>query len=105
MSRFLSRALGRQMTRTNLLKLAEQIATARGVKLDRLAKRTKEVLIVWFCENALDILGNPEMPVFASAVSRITENAPEPRDPKVAVTFPSLSALGIVDDCPRDESS
>jgi hypothetical protein len=106
MSRFLSRVLGRSMTKKNLLLVAREIAAARGAKLDRLAKRSKEVLILWFCENALDILGNPRVPAFATAVSQITSSeAPEPRPPKLGVTFPSLSALGVVNECLPDDSS
>jgi hypothetical protein len=48
--------LGGQMTQPRLLELALKIAKKRGVKVDRSARRKKELLIVWFCENALDLL-------------------------------------------------
>jgi hypothetical protein len=35
------------------------IAEAKGIKLDRLAKRSKECLICWFCEVAPDLITQP----------------------------------------------
>lgn len=39
------------MNKNRALKLAEEIAQNQKIKLDRIAKRGKEPLICWYCEN------------------------------------------------------
>jgi hypothetical protein len=97
MSVFLLKFLGRDLNRDNLLKIARAIADARHVKLDRLAKRTKEMLVVWLCENALDIIQNPGAPPVPDALRDIGHPpppAPDPDPPRPKPTpFPSLAAI------------
>jgi hypothetical protein len=56
MEQFLKRKLGDRMNKSDLLELACSIETSRGIKLDRSAKRNREMLIVWFCEHWNDLL-------------------------------------------------
>jgi hypothetical protein len=102
MTQFLSKLLGRHMNRANLLKLAAFVAEVRQVKVDRLAKRTKEILIVWFCENALDLIQDPSSPLLRAAVAELqsttlegTEDPPPP--PPKLKPFPSLAEMGLLD--------
>jgi hypothetical protein len=108
MSLFLSKLLGRDMNRTNLLKVAKVIADARQVKLDRLAKRTKEILIVWFCENALDLMQDPSAPILRRAVAGVRASNLEPPEgglpqrPK-PMPFPSLAEMGLLAPLPAQQ--
>jgi hypothetical protein len=56
MKDYLLARFGAHMTHVNLLKFALSFAEDHGIKVDRDARRKKELLIVWFCENALDLL-------------------------------------------------
>jgi hypothetical protein len=56
MEQFLHRALKEHSSKRNLLEIAQVIAQGKNVKLDRMAKRSKECLICWFCEVAQDLL-------------------------------------------------
>jgi hypothetical protein len=62
MHQFLHRALNGDSTKRKLLRIALMIAEAKGIKLDRLAKRSKECLICWFCEVAPDLIAQPIPP-------------------------------------------
>jgi hypothetical protein len=62
-------------------------------------------MIPWFCENALDVLSNQKMAVFATALPSLTEEDPVPCNSKLQVALPSLPAWGIVDDYRKDDSS
>jgi hypothetical protein len=59
------------MNKKNLLKLADAIARHRNVKVDRLAKRGKDMLVVWFCENASDLMTWPTHPVLIAAMASL----------------------------------
>jgi hypothetical protein len=71
MLRFLTSLLKNRMNKRNMLKLADVIAAQRNVEVDRLAKRTKEMLIVWFCENAFDFVFNPTNQIFVAALASL----------------------------------
>jgi hypothetical protein len=47
----LNRMTGGRPTRAALMELAAGLGGPRGIIIDRLARRMKEVLICWFCEN------------------------------------------------------
>jgi hypothetical protein len=89
MARFLASLLHGETSKPRMLQLAERIARERHVKIDRLAKRSKECLICWFCEVAPDLLTGflPPMPkeqtqeIDRSTKSEPTEQAePAPLD-------------------------
>jgi hypothetical protein len=56
---FLTRALDvilrGEVTKTKMEEFAERIAKAKGVRVDRLSRRTKEGLICWLCEWAPEL--------------------------------------------------
>jgi hypothetical protein len=56
MGRFLGRFRQNISCKTGLLSLATIIAKEKGITIDRSAKRSKECLICWFCENAKDVM-------------------------------------------------
>jgi hypothetical protein len=62
MVQFLSRWLGRDFNRVNLLKIAESLAKSKGIVIDRIAKRGKEGTIVWLCEHARELFPVPSIP-------------------------------------------
>jgi hypothetical protein len=51
MCALLTHLTGGRLTRCALMRLAEELATTRGIRIDRTAKRMKDCLICWFCEN------------------------------------------------------
>jgi hypothetical protein len=53
----------KRAVRSEMLELAADICAERGIKLDRPAKRSKECLICWFCENVPELVGNPTLEV------------------------------------------
>jgi hypothetical protein len=59
MQNYLMRTLGSKFTNNMLLKIAKEIATARGLVIDREAKRSKGSMICWFCENCAGLIGSP----------------------------------------------
>jgi hypothetical protein len=74
--------------KTGLLALANAIASEKEIVIDRSAKRSKECLTCWFCENAKEILdtANLERWLIACSFNRTTErksreeHAEEPSD-------------------------
>jgi hypothetical protein len=59
-SRWLTALLGKdQLTKSALLPIAEKIAQQLHVKIDRDAKRLKDSLICWICENAPQLPAAP----------------------------------------------
>jgi hypothetical protein len=52
----LRQILGTETTREALLKFALEVATIHGLQLDRSAKRLKDCLICWFCENCTEAM-------------------------------------------------
>jgi hypothetical protein len=51
----LSFCLNGKMSMVNLLEIAKIIARQRGIKIDRVARRTREGIMCWFCENAPEL--------------------------------------------------
>jgi hypothetical protein len=51
MKKFLTAVTGGRLAVRNLLGLANHIAEERHIKVDRVARRLKDALICWFCEN------------------------------------------------------
>jgi hypothetical protein len=47
------------MIKANLINIAESVAQTKGFKVDRLARRSKDCLICWFCEIAPEIMIAP----------------------------------------------
>jgi hypothetical protein len=79
MVKFLTRILGNRMNKTGLLELAQSIVHSRSIKLDRRAKRSKEMLICWFCENINDFLCTlSNLSQDHSASTKVAEQSPEP---------------------------
>jgi hypothetical protein len=62
MTQILNVVLGGKITKRNLMDLAEKIAAQKQIKIDRGAKRMKEGLICWFCENACDFTAPEAVP-------------------------------------------
>jgi hypothetical protein len=58
---FLHRALNGHSSKRKVLEITRAIAQGKGVKLDRMAKRSKECLICWFCEVAPDFVTQSAM--------------------------------------------
>jgi hypothetical protein len=56
MTQILNAVLGGKVTKQHLMELAVKIAAAKGIKIDRGAKRLKDGLICWFCENACEFV-------------------------------------------------
>jgi hypothetical protein len=54
MTQILSIVTGGKLTKAALMTLAEKVAAQKQVKIDREAKRMKDCLICWFCENTGD---------------------------------------------------
>jgi hypothetical protein len=61
MSKYLMQSLGTNFTNKVLLQIASGFAVARGLVVDRGAKRSKTALICWFCENCQWLLTSQEV--------------------------------------------
>jgi hypothetical protein len=68
----LRQLLNGRFTKQALLGFADQIGGLRGVKVDRAARRVKDSLICWFCENFYDVI------VGGMIVARIPRPAERP---------------------------
>jgi hypothetical protein len=68
MSVILATALGGRLTKTALMDLAQRISAQKGIKIDRCARRIKDGLICWFCENAQRIVQQP-VPDYGEQIS------------------------------------
>jgi hypothetical protein len=95
MSIFLSNKLGKLMNRRNLLRIVQNIADSRQIKIDRLAKRTRELLIVWFCENINDLLFTEECPIFTEALASLLqiEDIQTQTQTQMGMTKPSFCSI------------
>jgi hypothetical protein len=80
MTKILNVMLNGQATCAELRRFATVLGGARGLKLDRLAKRTKECLICWFCEHFPQLLTNHQLDRFDQGPERIPSPA-SPGDP------------------------
>lgn len=67
---FLSKALGGDMRRVRLVRLAMECSYKNNITLDRLAKRIKDATICWFCENWNIIKNN-----FGACVAAVNEDS------------------------------
>jgi hypothetical protein len=48
--------------KADILHLAEKFESSKGVRVDRSARRLKDCLVCWFCENCPELLSpNPEV--------------------------------------------
>jgi hypothetical protein len=56
MARTLPKVFGENPTKSKLMEFAQSIAAEKGLTIDRGAKRMKDGLICWFCENAPHLL-------------------------------------------------
>jgi type III secretory pathway component EscV len=56
MTQILTHVAGGKPTKQVLMKLAQQIADKKQIKVDRIAKRIKDCLICWFCEQVPDLI-------------------------------------------------
>jgi hypothetical protein len=76
------KALCRGFTKAELLRLAEKFETVKGVRVDRSARRQKDCLVCWFCENCPELLDpNPAQVVPPNAfVQTAIQNAKFLRD-------------------------
>jgi hypothetical protein len=58
-----------------LRRIADQIAAARDLSLDRMARRTKDGILCWLCENAPELaIGIPPSCLIVAS----TSTAPQP---------------------------
>jgi hypothetical protein len=55
MTQILTQIAGGKLTKGVLMRLAERIADQKRIKIDRGARRMKDCLICWFCEQATDL--------------------------------------------------
>jgi hypothetical protein len=55
MQKSLSLCLHEKPSMANMSDMAKRIAERRGIRIDRIARRTKEGMICWFCENAPEL--------------------------------------------------
>jgi hypothetical protein len=85
MAQILNAVLGGKATKQNLMDLAEKIAAQKQIKIDRAAKRIKEGLICWFCENACDLAVQEASPQHFSL-----EAWSQPDDDGLELELPSL---------------
>jgi hypothetical protein len=80
MTQILGAVFGGKLTKQNLMDLAEKIAAQKQIKIDRAAKRMKEGLICWFCENAYDLVAREEEPYREFDLMQSSLEAWEPPD-------------------------
>jgi hypothetical protein len=59
MVRFLSTWLDGDLSRANLLRVAEALGRTTGIVVDPSARRLREAIIVWFCEHATELFPAP----------------------------------------------
>jgi hypothetical protein len=64
-----------KVTLNSMLALAEQFAPLKGIRVDRIARRRKNCLICWFCENCSEFL-SPFVP--KPAGEKLTESVFDP---------------------------
>jgi hypothetical protein len=62
MSQVLNALFGGKATMRNLMDLAVKIVAQKQIKIDHGAKRMKEELICWFCENASHLVAKEAAP-------------------------------------------
>jgi hypothetical protein len=102
MSWFLTMMLGSRMRKDNLLKIAAVIAHHRNVKVDRLAQRTKDMLIVWFCENAFEFVSRRSDPIFVAALASVSpppvQTPPDSLSLSYFVAFGERTQLSVEED-------
>jgi hypothetical protein len=73
MHQFLTLVKGKLRYR-DMLSFAKDLAQPRGLKIDRLAQRTKNGLICWFCENYRDLLAFPRPSVPSTAFNELEDS-------------------------------
>lgn len=56
MTEILTQVVGGKLTKQALMKVAQQVADQKQATIDRRAKRMKDCLICWFCEQACDLM-------------------------------------------------
>jgi hypothetical protein len=56
MTSVLTKVFGGNLTKSKLMELARSVAAEKGLTIDRGAKRMKDGLICWFCENIPQLL-------------------------------------------------
>jgi hypothetical protein len=74
----LTRLTSGKLNRAILLGLAEQLAKQKGITVDRTAKRLKDCLICWFCENCQELLWQPRRPPTPPLIDRDWMEASDP---------------------------
>jgi hypothetical protein len=104
--------LGGDASMAGITRIAEPIAKARGVPIDRLARRTKTSLICWLCENAPELalgcvqpipIEHPQFPRTVTAVTPPQQRLTAPPVPSPAVDelfHLSDQEMGLEDDAP-----
>jgi hypothetical protein len=97
MTTYLSIRFGERVTHSTLLKFALSLAKGYGLKVDREARRRKEILITWFCEHALDLLHSPapgKLSIMEHPAIRPTQIAlPAPSPPPVPPPNPEPTSM------------
>jgi hypothetical protein len=64
------------LSKPSIVRLADAVAAKKGVKIDRRAKRTKEGLLCWLCENAPELMLERKPPASASDPPKPSESPP-----------------------------
>jgi hypothetical protein len=88
----LSRLLNGDTSMASITSMAEQIAVARGIRIDRMARRLKDATVCWLCENAPELaLGYVPIHVRQSRPSVSVERSVPPQP--APAPAPPLSPL------------
>jgi hypothetical protein len=90
MTQILTRIAGGKLTKEVLMGLAERIAEQKRIKIDRGAKRMKDCLICWFCEQATELI--------VDAVAPDEKNDPILAFPKMDIDDFDIAPLDAHDD-------
>jgi hypothetical protein len=85
---------------TGITHIAEQIAVARGIRIDRMARRMKDGMVCWLCENAPELAlgyvpvhGRQSGPAVAAERYLPPQPAPAPVPPVPPVPPPPVRDL------------
>jgi hypothetical protein len=91
MTQILGVVLGGKITKRNLMDLAEKIAAQKQIKIDRGAKRMKEGLICWFCENVCDFPARQAAPCHEMRIAETSlEIWARPDEDEFDIALPAL---------------
>jgi hypothetical protein len=70
-----------QNGKNSLLQFAKAVAKKKGISVDRLARRQKDSLICWFCENCPELLNDDPLTSVTNQQSAEPILLPTPKEP------------------------